>query len=115
MSACEALSDQLQAVWRINKMFTTISTRTGFLTAALVAAAFSNAPLKAQHVVTSQVMLPLHTTVSVNTDTLHDQVALSGNLHLVTQTPGDPVHPDDPIRIITTLVDVTGTGQTTGL
>ena len=50
-------------------MFTTISTRNGLLAAALVAAAFSNAPLQAQRVVTSQAMLPLHTTVSVNTGT----------------------------------------------
>ena len=69
-------------------------------------------------VVTSEVMLPLNTTVSVNTDTLHDQVTLSGNLHLVTQfspdpiVPPNPIIPPSPIRVITTLVDVTGTGQT---
>src|SRR6516164_3891079 len=86
-------------VWRI-KMFTTISTRNGLLRAALLAAAFSNGPLKAQHVVTSQVMLPLNTTVPVNTSTLHDQVTLSGNLHLMTQfAPGDPIVPPSPVRI----------------
>jgi hypothetical protein len=93
--------------------------RTTLLLAA-VCAAFS---LKAQ-VVTSQVNIPLNIIVPVNIvlasrGTFSDQVKLSGSMNLTAQIiPTDSCRaqqPGSPCRIISTLVDVRGTGLLTGL
>jgi hypothetical protein len=69
-------------------------------------------------VVTSEAMLALNVTVPISSGQFNDLVNLSGSMHLVTQV----ASPDSPpiglqtrFRVITTLVNVTGTGLITGL
>lgn len=86
-------------------------------TALVLAAIFAAASLKAQ-VATSQVKIPIHTTVSVNSGTFFDRVILSGSVSLTAQnTVTDSCSLQQPggMCIIITLVDVYGTGLETGI
>jgi hypothetical protein len=86
-------------------------------TALLMAAIFAAASLKAQ-VATSQVNIPIHTTVSVNSGTFFDRVVLSGSMNVTAQNnPTDSCRVQQPggMCVVITLVDVFGSGLETGI
>src|SRR5262245_24360889 len=85
--------------------------------AFLLTAVFAAFSLKAQ-VATSQVNIPIHTTVSVSSGAFFDRVVLSGSMNLTAQTsPTDSCLVQQPggLCVISRLVDVWGTGLLTGL
>lgn len=63
------------------------------------------APAAHAQAVTTQLWLPFPSTATLNGET----VGFTGAVHVVVR-----VHPTDPCRIHTNLVDVVGIGQTTG-
>jgi len=86
-------------------------------TVLLLTAVFGASSLKAQ-VATSQVNIPIRTTVSVSSGAFFDRVVLSGSMKLTAQTsPTDSCLVQQPggLCVISTLVDVYGYGMLTGL
>ena len=63
--------------------------------------------------VTSSLMLPVDGLVFTPGHGF-ENVTLSGRVHLVTQTPGDPCTPTDPCRLFVNLADVKGVGVLSG-
>jgi hypothetical protein len=86
-------------------------------TVLLLTAAFAAISLKAQ-VATAQVKIPIRTSVTVTSGVLFDRVVLSGFMNLTAQNnPSGTCQLQQPggLCVISTLVDVYGTGQLTGL
>ena len=86
-------------------------------TILLLTALFAASSLEAQ-VATSQVNIPIRTTVSVSSGAFFDRVVLSGSMKLTAQnnsTESCLVQQPGGLCVISTLVDVWGTGLETGL
>jgi hypothetical protein len=86
-------------------------------TVLLMTAVFAASTLNAQ-VATWQVNIPIRTTVSVSSGAFFDRVMFSGSMNLTAQNnPAGTCQPQHPggLCVISTLIDVFGTGQLTGL
>jgi len=70
-------------------------------------------PAQGAQPVTTSLRVPLSGTVFVPlSDGSFDTVALTGEVHVVTQVrPNDPAHPPDPVRIHVNLDQVSGVGD----
>src|SRR5262249_8944217 len=86
-------------------------------TVLLLTMAFAAISLKAQ-VATSQFTIPIHTTVSISVGAFFDRVVLSGSMKLTAQnnpTGSCRAQQSGGLCVISTLVDVWGTGLLTGI